>query len=155
MYYKDKIISALAREVCERVSAKVIKNLRKVTQGMQSGDDTPLRNIWDEVCVQMKVEQSVMWDAYEETILDLIEQEVRKLDNVVIGAIWLQTDEGEDWESEIERQIEDGKINEYDVTVGYDEGAIAEYILREYLLRAAADFTNKRIEKYIDEGYNL
>ena len=96
MNYKDNILWHVSHEACKEVSTKVVRSLRKMTEGMQSGDDTTLRNIWDEVCVQSQVERSVMWDAYEETILGLIEQEVRKLDEVIIGAIFLQTDAGID-----------------------------------------------------------
>ena len=56
MKYKDKIIQHVAAEACKEISAKTIRALRKMTEGMQSGDDTPLRNIWDEVCVQMQTE---------------------------------------------------------------------------------------------------
>jgi len=156
MNYKDKIIWHVSHEACKEISAKVVRTLRKMTKGMQSGDDTPLINIWDEVCVQVKVEQSVMWDAYEETILGLIEREVRKLDGVVIGAIWLRTDAGSDWESEIQDKIDEGEIKEWDqenVDCNLDD--VGQYILQEYVLKSASDWTNKRIEKYIDEGYSL
>jgi hypothetical protein len=56
MKYKDKIIQYVATGACKDISAKTIRTLRKMTEGRQSGDDTPLRNIWDEVCVQMQTE---------------------------------------------------------------------------------------------------
>lgn len=147
-----------------------------MTEGMQSGDDTPLRNIWDEVCVQAQVEYSVLWDAYEEVILGLIEREVHKLDKSIISAIWLQTEEGEDWDEENQDAEENNIIGKnYDSefyfiqvepkvpfieskipdTVDYDIEDVTNYILKEYVLKTASDFTNKRIEKYIDEGYSL
>lgn len=52
MNYKDDIIRHVANEACEEVSAKVVRSLRKMTEGMQSGDDSPLKTVWDEVCVQ-------------------------------------------------------------------------------------------------------
>jgi len=123
---------------------------------MQSGDDTPLKNIWDEVCVQVQDDYSVMWDAYEDTILGLIEQQVRKLDNEVIGAIWLHTDAGSDWESEIQGKIDEGEIKEWDQEeVDYNLDEVGQYILQEHVLKSASDWTNKRIDKYIDEGYSL
>jgi hypothetical protein len=73
MHYKDKIISAYAERACTDISKKVIKDLRKMTEGIQSGDDSPLKNIWDEVCVQMQGEQSLMWEAYEDIINRLIQ----------------------------------------------------------------------------------
>ena len=176
MYYKDKIISAIANEACQNISGKVIRDLRKMTEGMQSGDDSCLKTIWDEVCVQMKDEQSVMWDAYEETILALIEREVCKLDKAVIGAIWLQTDEGEDWDEDNQDAEENNIIGQNDYnefyfiqiepkpkfienkipdTVDYSLDDVTKHILNEYVLKLAHEWNNKRIEKYIDEGNRL
>jgi len=156
MNYKAKIIRHVSHKACEEISAKVVKILRKMTEGMQSGDDTPLKNIWDEVCVQVQDEYSVMWDYYLETISSMIEKEVCMLDDLVIGAIWLQTDEGDDWADEIQDRIHDGEIHEYDQeSVDYNLDDINEYILNEYVLITASEWTNKRIDKFKDEGYSL
>jgi hypothetical protein len=69
MYYKDKIIEYVSDETCEKISKKIISDLKKMKEGMQSGDDSGLKTIWDELCVQAQVEYSVMWDAYEDTAL--------------------------------------------------------------------------------------
>lgn len=60
--YRDRIISGVAKIECLKISRKIIRSLQKMTAGMQSGDGTPLKNIWDEICVQFQ--ESVMWDAY-------------------------------------------------------------------------------------------
>jgi hypothetical protein len=109
-------------------------------EGMQSGDDTPIKNIWDEVCVQIQSELSVMWDAYLETINAIISQEVIKLDSAIKQAIWLQTDGGMDWEFDDERSEE----------VPYIEDDITDYITHNYLLSKAADWSNSRINKYLN-----
>jgi hypothetical protein len=139
MNYQDKIISGLANSKCEAISRKVIRALIKMTDGMQSGDGTPLKNIWDEICIQVQEEHSVMWDSYLNTVQSLILGAVAELDATTKQAIWLQTDEGMDWE------------------VAYQEGQkvpiveedIGQYILNNFVLPAAADWTNKRIEEYI------
>jgi len=51
MEYKDKIIAAIAEKACEQVAAKALKSLRDEKRGLQSGDDSGLINIWDEICV--------------------------------------------------------------------------------------------------------
>ncbi len=66
--YRDKIISDLAEAVGKRLGRKVIRSQTKMTDSMQSGDDTPLKNIWDEICVQVQGEQAEMWDDYLNTI---------------------------------------------------------------------------------------
>lgn len=45
-------------------------------EGLQSGDDSGLQTIWDELCVQAQVEYSVVWDAYEDTMMVIIEAEI-------------------------------------------------------------------------------
>jgi hypothetical protein len=147
MDYRDKIISDLARKECETLSRKVIRSLSKMTDGMQSGDDTPLKNIWDEICVQVQGEQAVMWDAYLDTIESLILGELVGLDSATKQAIWLQTDEGTDWS--VDNEAQDGR----EVPIVCED--IAKYILDGFVLSAAADWINKRIEKYLEREMDL
>jgi hypothetical protein len=152
MYYVDKIISGIAYDACAQVSKKVVRALQGTKEGLQSGDDSNLKNIWDEICVQMKTEQSVLWDFYEDLMTGYIESELKTLKPEVLQCIWLQTDEATDWESDIGEKIEEGEIKEYDVRVEYSESDIANYILHEYVLVSAVNFTNKRIERFVDDG---
>ena len=154
MYYKDKIISAFADDGCKEVSEKVIRKLRTMKEGMHSGDDSPLKNIWDEICVQVQIQESQYWEYYEETAKNLILPELKKLKEEVKRSIWLQTKAGGDWETEIEDQIADGKVKEHEVNVEYNANDIAEYIFQEYVRPKANDWKNARIEKYIDQGYD-
>ena len=147
MNYRDKIISDLAEAAGKRLSRKVIRSLTKMTDGMQSGDDTPLMNIWDEICVQVQGEQAEMWDDYLDTIQSLILGEVAALDAATTQAIWLQTDEGIDWKFDNEDQEDHEDQN---VPTACED--IAKYILDGFVLSAAADWTNKRIEKYLERG---
>ncbi|MBS3948993.1 MAG: hypothetical protein KGZ57_11990 [Dethiobacter sp.] len=55
MNYKDKIISDIAESACEIIAKKVIRKLQQL-KDMLSGDDTPLKNVWDEICVQVQGE---------------------------------------------------------------------------------------------------
>lgn len=48
MHYREKLIASISEELCNRITRKVIRCLQQMTEGMQSGDDTPLKNIWDE-----------------------------------------------------------------------------------------------------------
>lgn len=110
-----------------------------MTDGMQSGDGTFLKNIWDEVCVQVQGEESAMFDTYSDIIQFLILGDVVTLDAATKQAIWLQTDEGIDWSFDKEDQ---------EVPMVCED--IAKYILDGFVLSAAADWTNKRIEKYLE-----
>lgn len=139
MDYRDKIISVIAEKECSRISRKTIRSLCIMKEGMQSGDDTPLRSVWDEVCVQVQGEESVMWDAYLDTMHGIILLNVAELDPFMKQVIWLQTDNGWGWEPESESQE----------AIPFDDDAIADYILHEYVLLSASGWTNNRIEKYI------
>ena len=151
MNYKDKIISAFARIGCEKVSGNVIRDLRKMTEGMQSGDDSNLKNIWDEICVQVQDVESAMWDFYVDVMGSLIQREVEHLDVEITSAIWLQTAEGRDWEIDIKWEIENEESEEPDTTE-YNIDDITRYILYDFVLKAAANWTNRRIQKYLERG---
>jgi len=183
MRYHDAIIAQVAEEACQRVSSSVIRKLRRMNDGMQSGGDSPLKNIWDEVCVQMQDEPSVMWEAYEDTLLGLIESELEKQCNLISGAIWLQTEEGQDWDWDNQLAADDGLIGQsrrnderefYFIeiekqpgsrpaeaqagaaqipeTVEYNPETVGRYIMEQYILRSAREWSNRRIRKYLDQG---
>jgi hypothetical protein len=111
---------------------------------MQSGDDTPLKNVWEEICVQVQGEESIMWDAYTDTTASLIQNEVKRLDIQTKQVIWLQTEEGIDWEEDYKNQN----------APVYCEDDIAEYILQRFVLSVATNWTNKRIEKYLEREFD-
>ena len=106
-----------------------------------SGDDTVLKSVWDEVCVQVQHEHSFYWDVYETMLLQWIEDEVGSLDSSVMEAVWLQTSSSVGWEPDSPSDAMPATINE-----------VAEYILSFYVLGRAADWSNKRIRDYLDLG---
>lgn len=206
---RDRIIAWIARRECQRIAGKVLRGLQRITKGMQSGDDSGLANLWDEVCVQVQGQESGMWDYYWEMMRDMIEKQVDTLSAELTEAIWLQTEEGSDWasdrdsdvESEHDRRVEvaarvktmeealslllemarqadidpgpfvqplyedlreakseleeskgaqeRGDNEEYD---GYVSEDLANYILNEFLVKLAADYNNRRIQRYLDTG---
>lgn len=116
-----------------------------MTDCLLSGEDTPLKNIWDEICVQVQYEESFLWeDVYLEMIRSSVLYEVRKLEEEVRQAIWFQTDEGIYWDEDEEEQDE----------IYFDDDKITDYILRDYLLRIASDWTNRRIDKFQNRGHD-
>ena len=140
MELKDEIIREVAKERCRKISGAVILELQKMKEAMQSGDDTPLRNVWDEICVQVQDEESVMWDAYLDTIQSLIEYRVEKIDLPTKRIIWFQAKDYNGYYDSQEEPV-------------FSEDAIVKYILNDFLLPAAGNWTNKRIEKYLEMYY--
>src|SRR5438445_2183848 len=114
----DTIIWKLADRACNRISRGVVGTLQKMTEGMQSGNDSGLKNIWDEVCVQVQGQESSMLEAYLDTIRIVIVRTLPQVDLEAKQAIWLQTSNGLDWET-----------NEKSENAPVDDDDIAEYIL--------------------------
>ena len=143
MDHRDRIITWLAKRDGEAIARKVQRDLQHMTEGMQSGDDSGLANLWDEVCVQMQRQASVMWELYTDIMTTMILTHVRSLTVEQQEAIWLQTSASEEGDSS-----QDGNATDSD-----DE--IASYIMREYLLNLAVNWKNRRIERFLYEGRDL
>ncbi len=109
-----------------------------------------LRTVWDEVCIQVQGEESVLWDAYVEQIELLLNHEITRLPTLEREALWLQTNAGRDWEFAEERTT-----NEPPVCFG----DIVDDVLSQ-LLSQAADWSNPAIraqqdadgQRFLEEG---
>ncbi len=132
-------ISQSAKNECQRITARVTQRLQKLkNDSLLSGDDSILRNTWEEICVQIQGERSIFWDVYFHTIQQMIETEVNKLWSDVQMAIWLQTGNGRSWESESDGP---GPIVE-DVT---------SHLIYEHLFVEAGKWSNSRIRQHFKE----
>ena len=138
MNHRDKIISTYAQQECKRIANKVISALQKMKDNLQSGEDTILKNIWDEICIQMQVGESFYWDAYLLTIRQTIDSKLFNIDHFIKQVIWIETKYGMEWSFD----------NEEEETIPICDDDIIDHILYDYVLLAANDYTNKRIEKY-------
>ena len=142
---RDRIIASISEHECKRIARKVVRALQGMTEGMQSGDDSGLANLWDEVCVQVQGQLSIMWDYYEDIMLQMIEKQVHLLSVELTKAIWLQTDNGFDWDFDEEDSTE----------VEYSEDDIVDHILSQYVLKFACDWNNRCIEKYMEREHDF
>ena len=112
-----------------------------MTNGMQSGDDSGLKDIWDEVCVQVQAQQSIFWNLYSDTIWEIVAREVEKLDILIKQAIWLQTSEAAELDDE----------DDID-SIPYSDTEITDHIMHQYVLNAAANWSNERIREYLNNS---
>lgn len=161
MQCHDRIISEFAKRECTRIARRIIRKLQKMTDALLSGDDTVLKNTWDEICVQVQFEQSFYWDVYVDEIMHLVSIELNSQPTFVKEAIWLQTDNGLRWIIDNEYK-ESQSLTSYDganlgtksthddETIPFNEHDIADYIVREHILVAAGRWHNRRIEAFID-----
>lgn len=140
----EKVVSDLSERECRKLCRRIIRGLTRVNGGGLSGEDSGLRNVWDEICVQVQDQKSTSWSAYLDVMESLAAREVSALGAIEKQAIWLQTGEGGEWTIENEEQD----------AVCPDDLEIAEYVSDNYVLAAAADWTNSRIEKYLEREYD-
>lgn len=140
-------LRSIADLECARICRATIRDLQSLQgdQVLLSGSDSGLKNVWDEICVQQQGQESFFWQAYLDTITPFIAYAIEKVRRPVQEAIWLQTPEGSEWEDEKESVSTS-------VPVGLDD--ITQYILTHYVLPAATDYRNRRIEKYLQRPFD-
>ncbi len=138
------IVERIAEDIGEKIVCSAIRDLRKMDSGL-SGEDSGLKNAWDEICVQVQGEQSIYWDTYLETIEALIAASVDELPQYQKQALWLVTPEGNDWSDEPEDDREPFGICIPDI----------EHHLCRALLKKAVDYENRRIRAYLDGDENV
>jgi hypothetical protein len=136
------IVRTLGNLVCQRISRQVIRNLQELNDkdALLSGEFSGLVNIWDEVCVQMQIEESYFWDAYEEMIESSARYFVDRLPDYEREALWFITREGEDWHCEPEDDRDPDPVFVDD---------IVRHITSN-VLTIGNDWSNHRIRSYID-----
>ena len=140
--HHHQIVRQIADVARKRICRQTIRSCQRI-EPILLGDDTPLANAWEDICIQeQQGDRSVFWDStYEAPLLAIIEGELAKLDELTRSAIWHQTDDGGDWDW-------DEDANE--PPEGYFNENLARYILGNYVLPAAEDYSNARIRKYLD-----
>ena len=139
-FSRDEIVTRVAKVACERICQRLIRAYRRM-QPHLCGDDSPLANLWEDICVQeQQQERSNFWEgAYEASLLGFLEGEVDELDEATRWAIWRQTDAGIDWNED------DGEPPEK-----WSSGELGRFILEHYVLPAAEVYSNARIRRFIE-----
>lgn len=138
MCYKDRIVSGLADRACLKIARKVVRTLQRMTDVL-SGEDSPIENVWDEICVQVQGEYSFYWEVYVDVVDQIVASQIDNLTTDVRLAIWLQTDEGVSWTIE-SNEDESQEPKPF-------EGDIVTYI-SDYVMHMASTWSNERIRRY-------
>jgi hypothetical protein len=136
------IVRALAEQVAQRMTRKTITALCGRTE-TTSGDDSGLKTVWDEICVQVQYEESILWDAYDLTVRSFIEAYVEDLQPHEQSALWLQTDQGCGWACEEPDDRDDDPVFNSD---------IVDYVVKDYVYIEAGRWSNRRIRAFIDQA---
>lgn len=135
------VVRALADQVCRRLTRRMIATLQKLNNGLLSGEDSGLKNAWDEICAQLQFEQAFSWDVYDETVKGLVASDVEKLLPHEREAIWLQTTAAGDWDCEDESRRQPYPVSNEEVV---------DYVVNEYIYSEAGNWSNQRIRSYLD-----
>jgi len=142
---ENRIVSELAEVVCKRIARQTRMALTKMTDCQLSGEDSPLKNTWEEICVRCQGEESIFGSAYGDTIRSIVREFVQKLQRFEIEAIWLQTDNAFDLtDEEYERE------NSGEKRPAISESSVVDYIIQNHIYSLAGDWSNKRIREFIE-----
>lgn len=151
MRIEQHIVAAWAKQLSDKFIKDSIAALEQMDSNeMLSGEDSGLKNVWEEICVQVQDEQSFFWDTYVETMEGLLAGCVELLDRDARLALWAVTEEG--WDYIYDHHADDEGVE--DVPLVEDE-IVAK--LKDELLSVAASYSNQRITKFLqrhEDGYD-
>ena len=143
MSTKRKLAEVSADQLVDRIVRRVISGLQRLKNCRLSGDDSGLENTWDEICVQVQEEESIYWDAYDETVRMFVDAELRKLTPAAMQVVWLQTEAGWDWSDD------DSSDEESQREIPACRDDVIPYIVKK-IYDCAADWSNRRIRDYLE-----
>lgn len=138
MSVQAAIVRQGANELAVRSAARAVRQLAKMPANL-SGDDSGLRSVWEEFCVQVKGEQSFDWDLYEYTVKEVISGTLLRLSHLQRVALWLQSDSAVDWLSEHEEGSELPGVFEPDVVE----------VVYQAVWRLTDESRNPRVARYL------
>lgn len=150
MRIEEAVTKAWSSVLTQKILAAVMGYLQQLgDNSLLSGEDSGLENLWEEICVQVQLEESIFWDAYLETIEQAIGARVDELERTELLALWSTTDSGWDWIYD-HHGDKDG-----DQEAPVDPSEIIS-ALRDKLLAMAADDTNSNISRFhaLHYGYD-
>jgi len=143
MGIQQNILEKFADEISEKISRKTISSLQKIKNTL-SGDDTGLKNAWDEICLQKQDEESIYWGKYDDIVQNLILVQIKGIKEHEKLAILLQTEGGFNLEDDnIKQEIKDNNTS-------FFIEDLARHISDNYVYEKASIYKNKRIKKYLN-----
>lgn len=137
-----KLLLELNQIYVDQITERVIRHLKhmKDKSMLQSGDDSGLKNVWEEYCVQVQEGESFFWESYQQVISQSIILELNKQPQPIkrvisyIGGLDMFMVNDEDQEDQLV----------------YCEETAIKGVLDEILNRAS-NYTNTRIEHYQED----
>ena len=131
-----EILSALNKYYVDLIRDRVIADLHKLRDKalLLSGNDSGLKSVWEEICAHVQGQESIYWDAYENTIENHISSELRQQPIPIMNLMLYVAEPHRDYNK------------------GADEEVIR--VVLEQVLFKAQEFTNRNIERYINDDFD-
>lgn len=142
---------ALARQAIEKLVPRAVRQLQQLQEDhLLSGEDSGLRDVWDEICVQVQYELSPQWSSYRLLIERVILRLMQALPPTSLHALWLETEAGQEWADEVEGTAASTAPSSptLGVDLPYDTDDVV-VCLRDHVISAAGDWSNARIDRYL------
>ncbi len=142
LYWSQKVAIGIANKT---------KILLESKKDLLHNDDTCLDNNWEGFCVQVQDEVSIIdWDAGIEVIQSFFHRYYEALPKEEQFTLWIQTDEGQAWCSQIDNKLSD--------TFKYDLAPLhfiaCTKMLMTVFIDMAIDFKNDNIINYMEYDCN-
>lgn len=131
---QDNILYSYISDINKDIAVSTMRYFKKIKAEL-SGNDSPLKNVWEEFCVQVQDEHSFSWDAYEKDFKNFIWQKVDRLKEKLKKLMWFCTEKN---------------IGEEDDR-NYNDEDVVEEIFNWFVCDLANKYSNRRIEKYLDK----
>ncbi len=135
------VLSEINEYHVKKLCKKVIRMLQSLKgDNLLSPDDHGLKNVWDEICVQKQGEESVFWNAYDETVEQVIYNILKKTDKEVLRLISILEEE------------ESGQMDDEDFSYAryhFNSDSVCK-VIKYALYNFAVNYSNKKIEDYLE-----
>jgi hypothetical protein len=144
MRVEKAIVEAWAQKLAGTITTRTIRRLKQFTDEntLPIGAGS-LGNVWEEICVQVQGERSLIWEAYLEFAESFLRPEVDALTKHELLAIWLITEAGWDW------LYDNWEEKDGDETAPVNDIEVVKLLFSK-LLEEAGAFDNKRIRHFLD-----
>ena len=144
MRIEEQIVAAFANKISDQIITGVTRALKKMNSDreMLSGN-SGLKNVWEEICVQVQGEESFYWSAYIQVMESLLRSSLQRLRPHEQIALWAVTEEGWDY-------IYDCHADDVDLSVVPVSQNESLNKLRGELISNAANYENARISKFLE-----
>jgi len=144
------LISTLGTAQLERITRKIIRQLKRTVAGDKFLDglqEYDLKNAWEGYCVQIQGEQWTIWRFFLDYVEQIVQDEMKSLSPEVIDILWLISDQGLDWQYDLENADDDeDSMDKYEQIPRSDDDVMNKIV--SSLNHAAANYSNSRIERY-------